>query len=202
MNDAIVSTKSLVKMLSSGHKKQNQQINVPWLPVPNRIFSMWSKLDTLPIFTVRYIAPTDEKIYDISMLGYDTRDTIQEHKFVQLVIRNSISGSVFLSPGPGMINFAGRIVQLKNNFEWMAPDNIYCPGKGQMNWSVHSSMNKAIRARDFQLIQNADRKLMEILKRDTVPVSFEGSNVQALRIIYKSKVPRIFWGKGSKVLHV
>jgi hypothetical protein len=101
-----------------------------------------------------------------------------------------------------MINFAGRTVQLKDHFEWMAPDNIYCPGNGQMSWSVHSTMDKAIRARDFQLIKNNDVKLVEILKQDTVPIFFEGSTVQGLRVTYKSKVPRIFWGKGSKILLV
>jgi len=203
--DLMFSTKEgLVKFLSAGLKKKSQRMdNVPWLPYPNRISYTSDKLDTISLSFSRYIVPnTDSYVYDINMLRYDTMDSILEKEIVYSIIKNGIKDSLFLTPGPNMIEFAGRVIQIKNNFKWMAPDNIYCPSFGQMNWSVHSSIDKAMRARDLQIINNSDSKLAEILKKDTVAVVFEGSTMQALRITYKAKEPRIFWGKGSKILLV
>lgn len=203
--DLIFSTKErLVKFLSADLKKKSQRIdNVPWLPLPNRISYTSGKLDTISLSFSRYIVPnTDSFVYDINMLHYDIRDSILEKKIVYSIIKNGIRDSAFLAPGPNMIDFAGRIIKIKNNFEWMAPDNIYCPAHGQMNWSVHSTIDKAMRARDLQIISNSDSKHVEILKKDIVAVDFEGSTTQALRITYKSKEPRIFWGNGSKTLLV
>ena len=201
--DLTFSTKEgLVKFLSAGLKKKSQRINnVPWLPLPNRISYTSGKLDTISLSFSHYIVPnTDSFVYDINMLRYDTRDSILEKKIVYSIIKNGISDADFLAPGPNMIDFADRIIKINNNFEWMAPDNIYCPAHGQMNWSVHSTRDKAMRARDIQIISNSDSKHVEILKKDTVAVDFEGSTTQALRITYKSKEPRIFWGNGSKTL--
>jgi hypothetical protein len=203
--DLMFSTKEgLVKFLSAGLKKKSQRMdNVPWLPQPNRISYTSDKLDTISLSFSRYIVPNTESfVYDINMLRYDTRDTLLEKEIVYSIIKNGIKDSFFLTPGPNMIDFAGRVIQIKNNFKWMAPDNIYCPSFGQMNWSIHSSIDKAMQARDLQIINNSDSKLAEILKKDTVTVVFEGSTMEALRITYKAKEPRIFWGKGSKILLV
>lgn len=203
--DLMFSTKKgITKFLSAGYKKTYQRKDdIPWLPLPNSIFYTSSKLDTISISSSSYIvADTDSCVYQINMLRYDTRDSVLEKELVYSIIKNGIRDSFFLAPGPNMIDFAGRIIQIKNYFEWMAPDNIYCPAHGQMNWSVHSTMAKAVRARDFQLIGNTNLKLVDVLKKDTITVVFEESPAQALRITYRSKEPRIFWGKGSKILLV
>jgi len=194
----------LFRYLSAPFKKKYQRTdNVPWLPLPNRFFYASDKLDTISLSFSHYIVSnTDPFVYDIDMFRYDTRDSILEKEIVYSIIKNGFKDSAFLAPGPNMINFAGRIIKMKNNFKWMSPDNIYCPSLGQMNWSVHSTIDKSMRARDLQIIRNNDLKFVEILKKDTVAVVFEGSTMQALRITYRSKEPRIFWGKGSKTLLV
>ena len=200
---AFSSKEGFVKFLSAHFfKKKYQRVDdVPWLPLPNRFFYASDKLDTISLSFSHYIVSnTDPFVYDIDMFRYDTRDSILEKEIVYSIIKNGFKDSAFLAPGPNMINFAGRIIKMKNNFKWMSPDNIYCPSLGQMNWSVHSTIDKSMRARDLQIIRNNNLKFVEILKQDTVAVVFEGSTMQALRITCRAKEPRIFWGKGSKIL--
>lgn len=203
INNPFGTKNGYIKMATIGHKKKSQISNVSWLPQPNRIFYTSRQLDSMRIESAKYIvASGDSMMYEITMSSYETRDSVLEMRFVSQIIEGGIKDELFLTPGKNMIDFGNRIIKVKTNFKWLGPNNIYCPENGQMNWSTHSTFEKATKARDFQVIQNADLKAVEVIKRDNVLVNFDGSPIQALRITYKSNMPKIFSGKGSKILLV
>lgn len=206
--DLIFSTqKGLVKLLSAGWEKKSDKSekDIPDFPLPNRIFYSLGKIgDTINLSSSLYVVPdfSDSVVYKISMFTYYLKDSLLEKDIVLSILKNGIQDSLFLAPGPNMIDFSGRIITIEKAFHWMAPNNIYCPNSGQMNWSDHNSLDKANRARDLQLLKNNDVKIVDVLKADTIDILFEGSKQQAIRVTYRAKTPRIFWGKGSKILIV
>ncbi len=205
--DLVFSTqKGMIKIFSGGLEKKSERANtdVAEFPLPNKIFYFSGKIDSISVFSTQYFVSdfTGTGVYNINMLNYTTRDSILERDIVLSILKDGIKDSFFLAPGPNMIDFAGRIITVDRNFQWMGPNNIYCPEYGQMNWSEHSSNDLALRARNLQLIKNNNAKIVDVLKTDTIQVLFEDSKQEALRVTYKSKIPRIFWGKGSKILIV
>ncbi len=203
INTPFGSKKGFIKTSTIGHKKEPQISNVSSFPQPNKVFYTFDQLDSFTFFSTRYIVPSgDSLMYEITMSTYNTRDSVMETRFINQTIESGINDSLFLAPGRNMIDFGNRIIKIETGFKWLGPNNIYCPENGQMNWSTHPTFEKATKARDFQVIQNANRKAAEVIKRENVSINFEGSTIQALRITYKSKMPKIFWGEGSKILLV
>lgn len=206
-NDDIFGKKVIAKMSEGLIKKKADrfQANIPELPVPNGISFTSSRInDTISVEAIRrFFMDSRQGFYYVDMICYaPVRDTVLEYKIVQSVLYDGMYDTLFRSPGKNLINFAGKLIEIKTPFTWMGVNNVYCPKMGQMNWSEHATLSAACRMRDIQLVANENFKKVDILKKDTVETVFEGKAQKALRVTYKAKEPRIFWGNGSKILLV
>jgi hypothetical protein len=179
--------------------------NVAGLPSPNIIAYKSAHLnDTILVSNISYGFPDskDTIYYRINMDTFFQRDSSLEKNIARSIAYDGIFDPIFHSPGWRMINFADRLIKIDTGFVWEGPNNIYCPKMGQFNWSVHETLYKANVARDAQMLANTRFKKLELIKKDTVDVLFEDVKQQAVKVTYKANVPKIFWGKGSKVLIV
>lgn len=111
-------------------------------------------------------------------------DTALEQHFIQLVKDAAIPDSIFSRLVVDTINFAGRNIVLGNACNWKGPNNIQCPNKGQMNWSVHKSMDDAKLTVDLHYKILGGLNGGAITMDTMVPVIFEDVEILARKIVY------------------
>ncbi len=70
-------------------------------------------------------------------------DNSFEKEFVNLYINKQIPKPLQTSFETDSINFAGRKIALGKICRWMGVNNVQCPYSGQMNWSVHKTLEDA-----------------------------------------------------------
>lgn len=110
-----------------------------------------------------------------------------ERKFVQLIYDRQIPESVYENIEVDSINFAGRRIALGSSCRWMGVNNLQCPDYGQMNWSLHETIQDASQTVDNQFNVIKARKQGKIISEENVAIIFEGVETTAKRIIYDIK---------------
>jgi hypothetical protein len=99
-----------------------------------------------------YLIPTQEK--KTTIVGFvrpAERDLGLERDSVKSYLSNQIPDFVYTKVEIESIDFAGRIIQLGPICHWMAPHNIQCPDKGQMNWAIFDNLKQAEQYRGTRL---------------------------------------------------
>lgn len=146
-----------------------------------------------------YFFPVGEKKMKHIALQTIVRDSLLEKAFIDAYFNNSLDKYIACSThSTRTLNFLGREIKLGATCEWMFVNNLQCSGNGQMNWSVYPTLDEAQERTQFQMKQNAVRK---ILKSEELNIVFEGEPTVANRIVYKIGLPRLIMG-GSNNLAV
>lgn len=130
---------------------------------------------------------SDDKVIGISFIAMNKTDRELEKEFVQLVYDNAIPESVYATLNIGDINFAGRKIPLGSGCRWMGINNVQCPSWGQMNWSVHKTLEDASLSVNNQIAFIKAGNKGKIVSDTTVAVIFEGNETNARKIIYDFK---------------
>jgi hypothetical protein len=107
-----------------------------------------------------------------------------ERKFISIVLENQIPQTVFSPLIIDSINFDGRKIFLGSSCRWMGVNNVQCPYYGQMNWSVHKTLEDAKNTVDKHLEKMKLEQKGKVVSEQIVDVIFEGKQVKAKRIIY------------------
>jgi len=131
-----------------------------------------------------FFLDTDNKVAGISFVAMNKKDRELEKKFVKLVKNNSIPQYVYTSLQIDSINFAGRKIPLGSSCRWMGINNVQCPYFGQMNWSVHQTLEDANLSVDNQFKSIKAKRNGKIVADTLVDVIFEGAEVKAKRVVY------------------
>ena len=100
----------------------------------------------------------------ITFSDINKSDKAFENKFVALIINGEIPKSVYTPLEIDSINFAGRKIALGKSCHWMGINNVQCPYYGQMNWSVHKTLEDASES------VNNQYTVIKIKKLGSVPV--------------------------------
>ncbi|MGB0175836.1 MAG: hypothetical protein ACPF9D_01635, partial [Owenweeksia sp.] len=100
---------------------------------------------------------------------------------------------------PSTVDFSGRMIEVSPGCRWMEPHNIQCPGKGQVNWSLHTTAEEASEALEQQIYYTRTFKQAELMSEEEVPVIFEGVPLMARKMVYHIKMPKLLMG-GSNIL--
>ena len=132
-----------------------------------------------------YFIKTDEnKVTAITFASNKLIDMEYERNFISINLKNQIPQTVFSSLKIDSINFDGRKIFLGSSCRWMGVNNVQCPYYGQMNWSVHKTLEDAKRSVDTHLeIMKLEQK-GKVVSEEKVDVIFEGNEIKAKRIIY------------------
>ena len=104
-----------------------------------------------------------------------------------MVLNNEIPKSVYTPLEIDSINFAGRKIALGKRCNWMGINNVQCPYYGQMNWSVHKTLESATQSSTDQYHIIQAKKRGKIISETWVDVIFEGTEVKARKVIYDFK---------------
>lgn len=111
-------------------------------------------------------------------------DKETEEKLVNAIIDNKIPKENFTQLKINSINFAGRTVELGNNCYWTFLNTVQCPYLGEMNWSIHKTLDDAKESVENQLNLTKSRKSVKVISTELVDVNFEGVATKAKKIIY------------------
>lgn len=114
--------------------------------------------------------------------GKTDRDT--ERKLVNAIIENKIPEQNFVPAKITSINFAGRKVELGNSCYWTFLNNVQCPYLGQMNWSIHRTLDDARETVANQLNVTKSRKGGKVESEKIVDIIFEGVPTKAKVVKY------------------
>jgi hypothetical protein len=131
-----------------------------------------------------FVESSDNKIIAFTFASINKNDKEFERNFINLVYNNSIPKSVYNSLEIDSINFAGRKIPLGNSCRWMGINNVQCPYYGQMNWSVHKSLEDASTTVDNQFTAVTSKKGGKIVSDTIVDVTFEGVETTARKVVY------------------
>jgi len=111
-------------------------------------------------------------------------DKETEEKLVNLIIENKIPETNFVPMQIKSINFADRKIELGNNCYWTFLNTVQCPYLGEMNWSIHRTLEDAKDAIENQLNVTKSRKGGKVVSEEIVNVDFEGVPTKAKKAIY------------------
>ncbi|MBQ4822118.1 hypothetical protein [Aquimarina sp. MMG016] len=123
------------------------------------------------------------------------------------VANNSIPSENYDKVSASSINFAGRTIQLDSSCGWININNVQCPYFGQMNWSLHSSLESAKKANHYQLLGTKTKQGGKVISEETVAIEFEGVPTTAKKVIYdftgvKSLLAGMSGGKTLTIYYV
>jgi hypothetical protein len=132
-------------------------------------------------------------------LSLQKKDSLLEKDFIHQFLAHQIPNNVYVSYQIDTINFVGRKIPLGRNCEYMGVHNVQCPFYGQMNWSIHRTIEDAALVAHNQYLTTASKWLGSVKEEKEIDVIFEGTATKAKRVLYKIQLPSIILG-GSNTL--
>lgn len=131
-----------------------------------------------------YFVGDKDRLVVVSFLSPYVADRELERKIVLLCADRKMPVSIYQPADRSLANFAGRELKLGGYCQWMGPNNLQCPGNGQMNWSSHRTMESArLSIDDHYKFLNAGQK-GKIISDSQVDVVFEEQEVKARKLVY------------------
>lgn len=111
-------------------------------------------------------------------------DKETEEKLVNAIVENKIPKENYVPMKINAINFAGRTIELGNDCYWTFLNTVQCPYRGEMNWSVHKTLEDAKEAIENQLNNTKSKKGGKVTSEEIVNIEFEGVTTKAKKVIY------------------
>lgn len=155
-----------------------------------------------------YFVENKNKTITIIWFGsYTKLDKNFERKYVNHIIKDEIPKEVFESKTIGTIDFAGRKLALNSSCYWTTINTIQCPYEGEMNWSVHKTLESAKNSIDTQFNVTKSKKGGKVISEEEVDVVFEGTATKAKKVVYdftgvKSVLAGMSGGKTLTIYYV
>lgn len=134
-----------------------------------------------------FIEGRNKDLIAITFGAINKHDRNFERDFIKLILNDEIPKTVFESMQIDSINFAGRKIALSRSCQWMGINNVQCPYYGQMNWSVHKTLDDAIQSANNQYNVIKAKKGGKVVSEESVDVVFEGADIKAKKAVYDLK---------------
>ena len=112
-------------------------------------------------------------------------DKETEELLVNAIIENKIPKENFVQMKISSINFAGRNIELGNSCYWTFLNTVQCPYLGEMNWSIHKTLDDAKQSVENQLLLTKSRKMGKIISEEILDVDFEGVSTKAKKTVFE-----------------
>lgn len=114
--------------------------------------------------------------------GKTDKDT--EEKLVNAITESKIPETNFVPMKISSINFADKNIELGNSCYWTFLNTVQCPYLGEMNWSIHRTLEDAKEAAENQLNITKSRKDGKVISEEIVNVDFQGVPTKAKKVVY------------------
>lgn len=162
-------------------KTKNDSLNYNNLHVTKTV----NITDTINQINSYYFVQDKNKTITVFWFGfYNKSDTAFEKKYINRILNNEIPREAFESTAIDSIDFAGRKIRLGNSCYWTNVNTVQCPYNGEMNWSVHKTIESAQQTINNQFAVTKNRKGGKMLTEEDVDVLFEGTETKAKKVIY------------------
>lgn len=136
------------------------------------------------INTYYFVENPDKKIIVIWFAKTSKEDLAMQKELVSLIVENKIPKSNFVSMQTNQINFGNRQIELGSSCYWTFLNTVQCPYFGEMNWSVHKTLEDAKESIENQLEMTKSQKKGKVLSEEIVDVEFENTPTKAKKVIY------------------
>jgi hypothetical protein len=201
------STKAIAKKFNKySIKKDDLNRTDSSIPYQNYYVSKSEKISpgTVQQTSYYFIENQRKEISAITFTSVNKIDRAFEREFITLIMNDQIPKSVYNSLVIDSINFAGRKIALGKSCNWMGINNVQCPYYGQMNWSVHKTLDDASRSATNQYEIIKSKRGTKIISEEFIDVIFEGTEVKSRKLILDLKgVKSLLAGmSGGKTLTV
>lgn len=132
-----------------------------------------------------YFVENKDETVSVFWFGYYNKLNKEfERKYVNRILNNEIPKEVYEPMTIDSIDFAGRKIKLGNNCNWTNINTVQCPYYGEMNWSVHKTIESAKNSIDNQFNVTKSQKGGKVISEEDVDVIFEGNETKAKKVIY------------------
>lgn len=164
--------------------------------------------DTISQISSYYFVENKNKTITVIWFGYYQKlNKNFERKYVKHIINDEIPKEVFEPMIIESIDFAGRKLELDNSCYWTNINIVQCPYNGEMNWSVHKTLESAKNSIDTQFTITKNKKGGKVISEEEVDVLFEESETKAKKIVYdftgaKSLLAGMSGGKTLTIYYV
>lgn len=164
--------------------------------------------DSLNQINSYYFVENQNNTVSIFWFGYfDKLNKEFERKFVNLILEDKIPKEVFEPMSISSIDFAGRKIKLGSDCYWTNVNSVQCPYNGEMNWSIHKTMESAKKSIENQYSVTKSQKGGKVFSETEVDVLFEDTETKATKVIYdftgvKSVLAGMSGGKTLTVYYV
>jgi hypothetical protein len=134
-----------------------------------------------------FLENKEKKITVIWFAKTSDPDLDMHRELVQIIIDNKIPNENFVSMQTNTINFGNRKIELGNSCYWTFLNTVQCPYFGEMNWSVHKTLDDASKSIINQFENTNARKMGSVRSEEFVDVEFEGVETKAKKVILDIK---------------
>ena len=155
-----------------------------------------------------YFVENQNKTVSVFWFGYYNKLNKEfERKYVNHILNDEIPKEVFEPMTIESIDFAGRKIELGNSCNWTNINTVQCPYYGEMNWSVHKTIETAKNSIDNQFNITKSRKGGKVISEEEIDVIFEETETKAKKVIYdftgaKSLLAGMTGGKTLTIYYV
>jgi len=166
-------------------KKKDPKSKDSQLPVNNYVYEKSEIItDHLKLNVIYYVLDVKTKVTIISFAYTKDRDVRFERQFVSDFLTDNIPTELFVSSKVDSIEFVGRKIKLGGNCKWMNVRNMQCPYYGQMNWSIHKTLENAKQNVEEHFLLTKHKKGGKVISETSTPIIFEGKETLAKSIVY------------------
>ncbi|MEM0576118.1 hypothetical protein [Flavobacterium polysaccharolyticum] len=138
-----------------------------------------------------YFLENKDKTVSVFWFGYYNKLNKEfERKYINRILNHEIPSEVYESMTIDSIDFAGRKIKLGSNCNWTNINTVQCPYYGEMNWSVHKTIESAKNAINNQFTVTKSLKGGKVISEEEVDVIFEGTETKAKKVIYDFTGPK------------
>ncbi|NRT14757.1 hypothetical protein HNP99_001101 [Flavobacterium sp. 28A] len=169
------------KISDSDTKTKDSQINYN-----NLFITKQQKISENNFQTNNYyfVENADKTTLVIWFIKNGKTDKETEEKLVNAIIENKIPETNFVQMQISSINFADRKVELGNNCYWTFLNTVQCPYSGEMNWSIHKTLDDAKEAVENQLNLTKLEKGGKVTSEEIIDIDFEGVQTKAKKLAF------------------
>ncbi|WP_196886404.1 hypothetical protein [Aureivirga sp. CE67] len=159
------------------------------------------------IYYVLYFLKTKEnKVLSFEFKKPGTRLALDEIELMNRVLNDEIPEEVYTTTDTEYINFVGRKIHLgKDRCNYMDLNSIQCPYYGQINWSIHKTLESAKETVNIQFLSaKSNKDYFYRIEEQEVDLIFEGVETKAKKAIFytESGIQSVTSGKQLIVYYI
>lgn len=177
--------KRLFRKLDYNYKKVHKRIDESldkqhyWVKDSTQVFQ------NNYIFSCTYFVKNGDFIAVIYFSNNKPLSSQFKNKFITSYLENKIPSSIYLPIKIDSINFVNRSIKLGPSCKWMGVRNVQCPYNGQMDWSIHASLEEA---KSFNLIReqiSTYQNKLSVTSKNVVTILLKANQHKLLKLFIK-----------------